>query len=313
MPATFAHALARRYRQTAQENVIRVRQLSGVLESLRRVEIVSIVLPGAGLLPLYPDPGCRPMDDIDLLASPAKLPELRAHLLEMGFHSPERHPDIVGKGALQLDLHEDVVNSARVGARRLGGWMPLEAVWEERRTVEIDGVVIETLGLHDMVLYTCLHALRHGYSRLTWFIDLRYLLREVNEWDILFDRGRRFRLSRPLFYCLEYLRTRTGYRLPAPAQRWMVGFRFATGEGFVLTRALRDRDKGEWGDLLWSDNVSGIWRRSLFLLQTAFPGPEVLLQVFPHVPRSLFPLAYPLRIIQLLYRSGKQAAGWLSR
>ena len=253
------------------------------------------------------------MDDVDLLAPPADLQRLRKVLVDMGFSSLERHPDVMASGSLQLDLHEDVVNSSRVETRRFGGWMPVEAVWSERRPVEIDGVELTTMGLQDTVLYTCLHSLRHGYSRLTWFFDLHFLFDQSVDSQSLLARADVFKLRRPLFYCMHYMCTHMRYRPPAEIDIWMKAYRFRVGEKVVMQRAQIDRHRGEWGDLLWSYNVGGTWRRSLFLLQTAFPGPAVLLQVFPYIPRSLCPLLYPLRVLQLVLRGARQAAGLAQR
>jgi len=75
-----------------------------------------------------------------------------------------------------------------------------------------------------------------------------------------------------------------------------------------MERAFVDRGLGEWGDLLWSFSVASRWRQCLFVIETVFPKPSVLLQVFPRLPRPLLPLAYPLRIVQLLARGVSQLA-----
>ena len=238
------------------------------------------------------------MDDIDLLAAPDHLPLLRAALLDLGFRHPDRHVDLAERDGLMLDLHDDVVNSGRVTLRRFGGWMAAASIWEDRCQIEAEGVRLPSMSHRDMALYTSLHALRHGYSRLTWFVDLALLLRgeEEVEWEPLLERAREFRLERPLQYCLHSLSRLPEFAPAEPVREWIESFQLTRLEELVLSRALRDRGAGEWGDLLWSFNVSGIWRRSLFLLQTAFPGPEVLLQVFPFLPRPLAVLAYALRV-----------------
>ena len=80
-------------------------------------------------------------------------------------------------------------------------------------------------------------------------------------------------------------------------------------EAWLLQRAFAGRRDGELGDVLWSFNVEGLLQRLQFLAQTYFPQPSVMLQVFPFLPKPLFPLAYGLRFGQLMFRGGRQLAG----
>ena len=165
----------------------------------------------------------------------------------------------------------------------------------------------------DMILYTSVHALRHSFRRFTWFIDLYFLLQQKIGWDVLADKARRCNLERPLLYGVRFLRQHLYLELPAPALEWAANFALPAGEEYILKQSFRDRRKGEWGDLLWSFNVPGRLQRCWFLAATFFLGPAVLLQVFPYLPRPLFPLAYGLRIGQLLFRGSRQLAGLVRR
>ena len=46
------------------------------------------------------------------------------------------------------------------------------------------------------MLYTSVHALRHGYSRFTWFLDMHFLLRENICWDSLLAKAQDYNLQR---------------------------------------------------------------------------------------------------------------------
>jgi len=151
------------------------------------------------------------------------------------------------------------------------------------------------------------HALRHSYRRLAWFADLRLLIDQDLDWPFLFARARSGGLERPLAYGLKFLQQRE--LLPVHLLSWLEDCRLSGLELWLLQRAFADRRSGELGDLLWSLNVAGGIRRLQFLLQTYFPQPSVLLQVFPFLPRFLFPLAYGLRLGQLLFRGGRQLVG----
>ena len=309
VPAPVADQLRERYWSVADHTLVGLCELGEVLEGLAEEELEVLVLPGAALLPLYPDPGCRPMDDFDLLVRPLELPRVRAWLRARGFSHPPRHEDLWARRNLVLDLHADLINCSRIEARRHAGWMDIEEVWQDRTSVTVEGVLLATMCREDMVLYTAVHALRHSFRRFTWFLDLYFLLREGLDWERLMNKAQRYGLQRPLLYSVRFLQHKLHLDLPAPVLAWTMDFPLSPGEESLLEWSFRNRQEGEWGDLLWSFNIAGLMRRYYFLAATFFPGPAVLLQVFPYLPRVLFPLAYGLRVGQLLLRGSRQLAG----
>lgn len=301
------------YRRIAQENFAALQRLGGLVAGMEAEGLEVLLLPGAALLPFYSDPGCRPMDDIDLLARPGEASRLREFLQRRGFSAVPRHPDLLVGQGLALDLHADLLNVSRIKARRLAGWMAPEEVWRDRRPAVVEGVSLATMGLEDMALYTAVHALRHSFRRFTWFLDLYLLLRSGIDWERLEDKAQRYNLRRPLAYGLRFLQEQVGLELPAAARKWTASISLRAGEGYLLRQAFRDRSRGEWGDVLWSFSIPRAGQRCRFLAETFFPQPKILLQVFPYLPSSLFPLAYGLRLAQLLLRGSRQLIGLISR
>ncbi|MBT7549196.1 MAG: hypothetical protein HN611_11050, partial [Gemmatimonadetes bacterium] len=66
MPSEARYILRTEYRAWATDNFAALQALQLVLDEFRHRQIEIVVLPGAPLLAFYPDPGCRPMGDIDL-------------------------------------------------------------------------------------------------------------------------------------------------------------------------------------------------------------------------------------------------------
>jgi hypothetical protein len=248
------------------------------------------------------------MDDVDLLVRPGQAGMVRACLRDQGFRSPERHPELFARGDLLLDLHEDLLNSTRVRSRRRAGWMEPGEVWRDSRPVSVEGVRVLTMGGEDTLLYTALHALRHGFSRVTWFLDLHLLMQTGLDWARVADKADRYGLHRPLAYGVLFLQGQARVEVPGPAQELATRVRLGAVEEALLRRAFQERWRGQWGDLLWAFNVPGLAHRWRFVAETSFPRPAVLLQVFPYLPLPLFPLAYGLRLGQLLLRGGRQLA-----
>lgn len=313
LPPVLGRSWQRDYRQTAGVNFAALQRLGGLLAAMEAGPGQVLLLPGAALLPFYPDPGCRPMDDLDLLVRPEVEGRFRELLQACGFAAVPRHPGLWVSGDLALDLHEDLLNTARVRTRRYAGWMDLAEVWRDSRSTRIEGVEMGTLGLEDMVLYTAVHALRHSFRRLTWFVDLHLLLQAGIDWERLEDKAGRYNLVRPLVYGFRFLQEQATCPLPEPAIALLARTPLRTGEAYLLRRSFQDRCHGEWGDVLWAFSIPRLSRRCRFLAETCFPQPQVLLQVFPYLPKPLFPLAYGLRLLQLLLRGSRQLRWLLTR
>jgi len=308
LPADIEEGFQAVYRETAEQNFIALEELGALLKGLQGEDVAPMILPGAPLLVLYPDPGCRPMDDIDLLVPPGAEMRLKEGLQRRGFVSPARHSELFVRGRLTLDLHDDLLNCGRIGSRRYAGWMEPGEVWCDRQEVRVEGIPMTVMCREDMVLFTAVHALRHGFGRFIWFVDLDFLVREPLDWKRLRGKAERYRLERPLLYGLCFLRDWLQVELPDLGLEWLEEMRLGPLEERLMGRIFVDRSRGEWGDLLWSFSAANRWHQCLFMAETLFPKPSVLLQVFPRLPRLLFPLAYILRMAQLLARGGRQLA-----
>lgn len=304
LPARVERQWQRLYRNCAGANLAALCRLEQVLVLFAERGIDALLLPGAPLLALYPDLGCRSMDDIDLLVHPDRLEEVAVALGEMGYRSPERHPDIFVSDELVLDIHVDLFHVERVEARRFAGSIPIEDVWQHHSKWEIGGFEFDCIDAEDAAIYSAVHVLRHSFRRLNWFVDLHLLCaRKVNA-EQLIGRVEAASFEKPMLYALRFLLPHVD--LPTELVAWTRTQTMSGVETWFVRKAWADRHHNELGDVLWTFSIGGFVRRLYFILQTLFPRPAVLMQVFPFLPAPLFPLAYALRLIQLLLRGGRQ-------
>lgn len=303
LPADVEEAWQRAYRDNAARNLIALERLSRCLAEWRQAGIAVLVLPGAPLLAHYPDLGCRPMVDVDVLVEGASQASMAAWLRAAGFFSPPRHPDLfIGEG-LVLDVHTDLFHRERIAARGYVGQMHFEEMRARAIECDVGGFVLPAPCAEDALLYCAAHALRHSYSRLGWLLDLRLLIdRSIDEKAVL-QRAEETSMQRSLLYALLFLR-RYG-PLPSQLARWSMERAVGAGEQWLMGRMWARRADRALGDFLWAFSVDGTWRRARFILETAFPRPAVLMQIFSFLPAALLPLAYPLRLGQLLLRGGR--------
>ena len=315
IPGAHLTQLQSSYRRVAEHNCIAGATLAPLLEAMATAGLDVLILPGASLLPLYPDPGCRPMDDVDLLVPADQLSAAAAFFRARGYEQPRRHQGLFRSADLTVDLHTDLVNGSRIQARRRAVPIDASEVWQraERQSWPDAGAL--TLSVEDALVYTALHALRHSFKRLTWFIDFQLLAKACPEWDMVRSNALQYNALKPITHCLHYIEdhlspvSSAGY----PALSTIVGFptvadlpALGAAETFLLRRLSATRPHSELGEILWSFSCRGIVERASFLLEFLFPRPDVMMQVFPRLPRALMPLAYGLRAIQLLLRGSRQ-------
>jgi hypothetical protein len=290
------------YTATAGRAVVAIHELASALTVLQEGGFEVVLLPGAALLRFYPDAGCRPMDDIDLLCAPGQSTAVAQVLTSIGWATTPRYPDLLNGRHVCVDLHEDLFHCERIEGRRQAGWLDPRDVWSRRRRACVEGIEFWVLGAEDEVLYTAAHALRHSYRRLTWLVDLALQLFDDDlDVRVLRDRGDASGLARPVLFGLALLQA-ARVDLPVEALVWYRQCSPSAFELRLLRWMLDARQTTCVGEVLWYWTSPSPRSRMQLLLEFVFPRTEVLLQVFPRVPRSLAPIVYGLRCGQLIMR-----------
>ncbi|MFM8322926.1 MAG: nucleotidyltransferase family protein [Chloroflexota bacterium] len=159
-------ALALRHRHA---NQVRGRALAEILHALRREEIAPLVLKGAALAHLvYPEPGLRPMRDIDLLVARSDLARAAAVLQGLGYCvdaqlagiTPDNHHHLPGlrraiEGlSVSVELHHNLFPQTVY-------YRPLDYAALVGRAVpfEVQGAPALAPGYEDMLWHVYRHAL----------------------------------------------------------------------------------------------------------------------------------------------------------
>lgn len=193
---------------------------------------------------LYPEPACRPMEDLDLLVRPEDLPAAGETLIGLGYtdvtFGPEDFRDPVT--GLVVDLHAELLNATRLPVRRLA-WEPdLPAWWDRAHPFGSPESGLRAPDPADHLRYLCVHAwLHHGLARPLSLVDIALLAARQAEpgaegpWPAALPGERRAR-----WYALGACRTRLS-----------VG-------GTVLAEALSPPDCAGWLERrLWGPAVRG--------------------------------------------------------
>ncbi len=203
----YASALLAATRQQAE--------LHQVLQVLGRAGLEVILLKGSDLgQRLYDDPAARPMDDLDLLISPADLPQAKAALAAKGYHlRPENYDlcpgywQLLGEGLhfgppppgrSIVDLHWEI------GAIVFFYRLPYGPLRQQALPFSCHGQPVYVLSPEHLLINLCLNALKDCDYPLSRLLDLGLVLTRLSlNWPKLLTATRQFRCQRPVYLMLR--------------------------------------------------------------------------------------------------------------
>ncbi len=183
-PQQALHGLQGLYLAHRHANQVRARVLGQMLGALAAAGIEALVVKGGALCHmLYPEPGLRPMSDLDLLVRRQDIEPARGVLLEQGLSAP-LPPDGQADKSLPtagltvegvwvgLELHYDLFEAS------FGAAMTWDDLGQEPLAFALgpDGPMARTLGLEDLLWHLCeylrFHAAVFTPWRMIWVADI---------------------------------------------------------------------------------------------------------------------------------------------
>lgn len=171
------------YLRHRRANQVRTRMLVEILEVYRAAGIQALVLKGSALAHLlYPEPGLRPMGDIDLLVSRGEVHQAQRLLAELGFDAylpsttdlPDKHllaaTKQIDEFPISVEVHYDLFNQGYARSTTL------ENLAGKVVPFSLPGLTAYTLGYEDMLWHLCQHIAYHTTVwrpvRLIWAADI---------------------------------------------------------------------------------------------------------------------------------------------
>lgn len=294
------------YYRTVRSNLILARDLKEVLHGLNQRKIRVVLLQGMDLLhSTYEDPGLRPMTDVDLWVREKDFRAMVDLLDRLGYERDTLYPNTFRNNATTLDLHTRILWADRIRAREKLLDIEEEEILAKTRTIEVEGEKAFCLDPCDRFIYLGLHALKHRANRLMWLVDLKSLAGPWGEpdWKALSERAREVGQEKTLSCLLYLLRNILAFPVPDTMSK-------LPGPGPIEKKILRQRIQGDalppWGPaFLFSSGKGPVGGLPIFL-ESLFPRPKILRQIFPE-SRHRGPLAlYLKRAVQLLGLIGRQ-------
>jgi hypothetical protein len=208
LPLSTRRELQGLYVRHRQANRVRMRLLGDMMSAYQVAAIPALVIKGAALCQLvYPEPGLRPMSDIDILVPPSQARRAQQVLAGLGFHAPKppgvafshRHlhgATINREGvSVTVEIHHrlfsDYWDNLRAYVQnRFGAPVPAEITalpspsespsgWpgiQRMASFSLEDLTLYTLGYEDTLGYLCRHLTSHvnvwDFARLIWVADI---------------------------------------------------------------------------------------------------------------------------------------------
>ncbi|MGH2523876.1 MAG: nucleotidyltransferase domain-containing protein [Anaerolineales bacterium] len=252
LPDPKAHAKLTFARKVEEARQVALR--AQLAEVLARLPVPPIVLKGAYLAEkVYPAPGLRPMNDIDLLFRPQDLPAAVQVLRELGYGSKEKSPDLgpgitkhtttfkrpVGAGLVPAPDLASAPNRDNTpnpylssnGSRMIEphrsleeSWFGLKCdltpgMWERSVEIEIAGAHARALSHEDMLLHQCVHLAFHLIMGAPSFVQLADLLVFVErvplDWAAFVARAKELHASGYAYAALRLAARELAMPIPA--------------------------------------------------------------------------------------------------
>lgn len=293
------------YYKTAGFNLRLIHDLKEVLDPVNRAHIRVVLLQGMDLLHhLYDDIGLRPLTDIDIWVLEKDYPSFTGILSRQGYLRDPIYPNTFRKGSTAFDVHTHLLWADRIGARKLllekGG----EDIYQRARPVDVEGQTALILSPYDQVLYLSLHALKHHMNRMIWLVDIKSLLANWSrqDWEELIQRAGELGQEKTLSYIFFLLIHLFHFRLPPVGHRLTERKRPHILERRVLKERIKGHSLPFWAPVFLFSSEKGLQRRFLFILESVFPRPEILRQIFADSTDVSSWRLYLKRVSQVLKR-----------
>jgi hypothetical protein len=291
------------YYLTVRQNVKLLHALTTILDELNKEGVDITLLQGMALLQeAYQDIGLRPMKDMDLWVLPSNYQRLVDALVQQGFYSDRLYPKTYRKGEIVLDIHTHLLWADRIKARDYLLSKSQDEIFRSTKSIKTDCGRVLCLGPQDHFLYLGLHALKHNFERLIWLVDIKALVARwtSSDWDALLKRAEELGHRKTLRYILYLLTHLFDLRLPSEIHSFLAQWKPGYLEKSTLHRRIEGRPISTWAQLMMISNGRRLRERLSFFIETLFPRPEVLRQVFANTPQLSVPQLYWRRILQVV-------------
>lgn len=290
------------YYLTVRFNLKLIYDLNEVLRHLNKKNIKVVLLQGIHLLQqIYKDIGLRPLTDIDLWVLPETRDLVGEVLVGLGFKSDRLYPNTYKKASTIIDINTHILWADRIKSRRMLLQANQTDLFKECRPMDFEEQKAYCLSRVDQIIYLSLHAIKHYAGRLIWLVDIKNLLKDwrVSDWELLSTRCKELGQERVFYYILFLLSQLFDSRPPAEVHTDLDDFSTNRLEKLVLNYRRNGSPLPVWSPMVLFTSGKSLRKRAAFIIESLFPRPAVLRQVFANTSEHKAWQLYLKRALQL--------------
>jgi hypothetical protein len=222
------------------------------MDSLDRNGIETLLFKGAPIaLRHYPDPGLRPMEDIDLLVHKQQARQAIELLIQLGWVPAVRPAKQLGESYFDLFralcLSHDIMHKIDLHWRVLysmEGHDLSDGFWESALVIDMQGKAINVPNDTEMLLHTCSWGIRWDpVPTFRWVADAMMIIAHAQraiDWDRIMHLAARSNLELPLRHALSYLQETFNAPVPPDVLSGLYALAVSNHEGKVFESSLYD-------------------------------------------------------------------------
>jgi len=305
VPERVIHKLEQAYYASFAANTYRLKAIEELEPQLANKNIRVMVIKGTALLEsVYPDPGTRPMEDIDLMINPEDFSKLKSALIQSGYIEDSIFHHMFRKHGILIDVHTSLLHTGRIESRKTIFPVDMNRIFNVSLPWQPGFKYIRRLDDATHIIYLAHHMIKHSFSKLIWLIDVHRIFESQDQafWDRLGRNVIKYKQERPMAYMLYVLDKIFGTRPPVSSVFLDYQKNLTYFEKVILRIKGRGGSIDDLGNLLWMFCLSGTKEKLRFTWETMFPKKEVLQRELScasgHTGRSL----YVHRSVQLTRR-----------
>lgn len=228
IPKSACDRLSALYHHNVRRNGMLLHELDSLLAIMQAAGIPVMLMKELHLLQtIYPEPGLRPLGDLDLLVQREDFERAKFLLQKAGYQPEWRHnpfKDRYGFGyhlinrekGVWIDLQWNLCQREWTAADDgLGKFRPpIQKIWDRALS---DGRVWKK-SWEDLLFHLCVHAEGHGWGELIQFCDIAAVIQRCGrglDWKYLIETTRAASLEASLYCTLHLINEIWGVAIPA--------------------------------------------------------------------------------------------------
>jgi len=271
------------YHRNVIFNLKLIHDFKEILHRLNQKKIKVVPLKGIILLKqVYEDIGLRQLTDIDLWILDRNYRESIRTLKVLGYRSDPVYPDTFRRDHTTIDLHSHILGAERIKARKFLLTREQGHFYDDAQKIDFEGEEVLCLNKYDQIIYLSLHALKHNVDRLIWLVDIKSLVVnwKKSDWEALINRVGYMGQEKSVSYIFFLIHHLFDFYFPPEVSQALKLEKLHFLERKLLKERLKKGSLPIWGPLFLFSPNRGLWGRICSILETLFPRPEILRQVF---------------------------------